>query len=123
MTVSRKDIARLRELLSKATPRDPRVGRPINEWAAAVNEFERLVGYCNDEAWRLLPALLDAIERMDEVLSFYADPEKYSDYQDHDPGCHPDGGCVGTCGEYLSDADRDGGWRARDAWLPEGDDK
>jgi hypothetical protein len=110
-TITRKDIARLRELLSKATP----VFNSLDEAKAQA--------LCAMAARTSLPALLDAIERMSEALSFYADPEKYSDYQDHDPGCHPDGGCVGTCGEYLSDADRDGGWRARDARLPEGDDK
>jgi hypothetical protein len=54
-------------------------------------------------------------DRLAKELEWYADENNYEEYQDHDPGCHPEGGCVGTCGEYLSDIDRDRGERARAA--------
>jgi hypothetical protein len=60
------------------------------------------------------------IAELETALRWYSEPGRYEQYRDHDSACHPDGGCVGTCGEYLSDADRDAGRRARRA-LGEGE--
>ena len=95
----------------------------INDWSGRAPGGTGSVvfdeaGYYRDmaEAYKLTAEeRADEIRRLRSALEWYADPDRHEEYRDHDPGCHPDGGCVGTCGEYLSDVGRDSGDRARQA--------